>query len=173
MTGCDRFSPIRMTTFSMNDRAQSSGVSDFVSRVVRSEIRKLSAYSVAKSEPGLIKLDAMENPYALPADLRARIARRLAGIPVNRYPEGRADVVKDALRAIGQEPTDTVVAMPATLPAGRTPMAPDTAAAAPVAQEPADRPAASPAVRLPAPSQLAPLRAAARVGHRGVSPAAS
>ena len=67
----------------------------------------------------------------------------------------------DALRAIGQEPTDTVVAMPATLPAGRMPMAPDTAAAAPVAQEPADRPAASPAVRLPAPSQLAPLRAAA------------
>lgn len=72
----------------------------------------------------------------------------------------------DALRAIGQEPTDTVVAMPVNASAGRAPVAPETAEAAPVAQEPADRPAASPAVRLPTPSQLAPLRAAANQSVR-------
>ncbi|MCZ8218465.1 MAG: Hpt domain-containing protein [Acidovorax sp.] len=67
----------------------------------------------------------------------------------------------DALRAIGQTPADTVVALPvegarARLDAADAPMAPaaalvDAAAAAPVA----------PAVRLPGPSQLAPLRVAA------------
>ncbi len=67
----------------------------------------------------------------------------------------------DALRAIGQTPADTVVALPvegarARLDAADAPMAPaaalvDAAAAAP----------AAPAVRLPGPSQLAPLRVAA------------
>ena len=72
----------------------------------------------------------------------------------------------DALRAIGQEPASTVVALPADASAGGTTVAPGATATAPVVQESADRPAVSPAVRLPGPSQLAPLRAAANQSVR-------
>ncbi|HEY3179991.1 MAG TPA: histidinol-phosphate transaminase [Casimicrobiaceae bacterium] len=65
---------------------------------MRPEIRALTAYHVAKAE-GMIKLDAMENPYALPADVRMRLATELAEIAINRYPDGGADAVKRALRA--------------------------------------------------------------------------
>jgi len=71
--------------------------SDFVAATVRPEIRALSAYSVAHAE-GMIKLDAMENPYRLPEVLRERIAAVVAEVPINRYPDGGADAVKSALR---------------------------------------------------------------------------
>jgi histidinol-phosphate aminotransferase len=70
---------------------------DFVAATVRPEIRALSAYSVAHAE-GMIKLDAMENPYRLPEVLRERIAAVVAEVPINRYPDGGADAVKSALR---------------------------------------------------------------------------
>jgi histidinol-phosphate aminotransferase len=53
---------------------------------------------VAKAS-GMVKLDAMENPFPLPEAVRARIAAAVAAVPVNRYPEGPADGVKRALRA--------------------------------------------------------------------------
>jgi len=68
-----------------------------VSRLVRPEIRALSAYAVAKAE-GMIKLDAMENPYALPPAVRARLDAALARVAVNRYPDGGADATRAALR---------------------------------------------------------------------------
>ncbi len=71
--------------------------SDVVAATVRSEIRALSAYPVARAE-GMIKLDAMENPYLLPPAVRAKIATAVAAVPVNRYPDGGADAVKAALR---------------------------------------------------------------------------
>ncbi|MDQ2963305.1 MAG: histidinol-phosphate transaminase [Pseudomonadota bacterium] len=64
---------------------------------MRPEIRALSAYAVAKAE-GMIKLDAMENPYALPAAVRARLGDALARVPINRYPDGAGDAAKGALR---------------------------------------------------------------------------
>ncbi|HSV19943.1 MAG TPA: histidinol-phosphate transaminase [Casimicrobiaceae bacterium] len=68
-----------------------------VASTIRADVRARSAYVVAKAD-GLIKLDAMENPYALPDDLRARVASAAAAAPLNRYPDGGADVVKAALR---------------------------------------------------------------------------
>jgi len=41
-------------------------------KVIRDEIRALSAYHV-QSAQGLVKLDAMENPYRLPEALRREI----------------------------------------------------------------------------------------------------
>ena len=58
----------------------------FVEAVVRPEIRALAAYAVPKA-PGMIKLDAMENPYALPDGLREKVAAAVAAVPVNRYPD--------------------------------------------------------------------------------------
>ena len=71
--------------------------SDFVAATVRPEIRALSAYAVARAD-GLIKLDAMENPYPLPQAVRERIAAAVALVPIHRYPDGGADAVKSALR---------------------------------------------------------------------------
>ena len=70
---------------------------DFVLACVRPEIRALSAYEVAHAE-GMIKLDAMENPFPLPPAIRTRIAAAVAAVPVNRYPDGGARGVKAALR---------------------------------------------------------------------------
>ncbi len=69
-----------------------------VAATIRPDVQSLRAYPVAKAD-GLIKLDAMENPFALPADLRERLARELAGDAVNRYPDGAGDAVKQALAA--------------------------------------------------------------------------
>lgn len=56
-----------------------------IENVVRAEIRALSAYHVPDST-GFVKLDAMENPYTLPAELREELGRRLADVAMNRYP---------------------------------------------------------------------------------------
>ncbi|MEZ5651421.1 MAG: histidinol-phosphate transaminase [Burkholderiaceae bacterium] len=45
----------------------------------------MHAYPVASSE-GLLKLDAMENPYEFDEPLRQALARRLAALSINRYP---------------------------------------------------------------------------------------
>jgi histidinol-phosphate aminotransferase len=81
----------------MNDRAQAFGAAELVAALVRPEVRALSAYAVAKAE-GMVKLDAMENPYALPAATRAALDSALAQVPINRYPDGGADGVRAALR---------------------------------------------------------------------------
>jgi histidinol-phosphate aminotransferase len=78
---------------------------DFVAAVVRPEVRTLSAYAVAKAE-GMIKLDAMENPYALPAAVRSRLGEALARVPINRYPDGAAEAAKGALRRAFSIPAD-------------------------------------------------------------------
>jgi histidinol-phosphate aminotransferase len=74
----------------------SGSAADFVARLVRPEIRALSAYPVAKAE-GMVKLDAMENPYALPVSVRARLEAALSQVAINRYPDGGGDAAKAAL----------------------------------------------------------------------------
>ena len=54
--------------------------------LIRDEVRAISAYHVPDSR-GLIKLDAMENPYGLPLELRAQIAALAAETSLNRYPD--------------------------------------------------------------------------------------
>ena len=76
---------------------KASSAADLVASVVRPEIRALSPYVVAKAE-GMVKLDAMENPYALPGPVRARLDAALSHVAVNRYPDGGADAAKAALR---------------------------------------------------------------------------
>lgn len=55
-------------------------------RWIRPEVLALSAYHVPEAR-GMVKLDAMENPYSLPPDLRRELAERLAQVDLNRYPE--------------------------------------------------------------------------------------
>jgi histidinol-phosphate aminotransferase len=55
-------------------------------KLIRPEILALNAYHVAASD-GMVKLDAMENPYPLPAPLRRELGEYLARVDLNRYPD--------------------------------------------------------------------------------------
>lgn len=77
--------------------ASAADVAARVKATIRPKIRALTAYSVAKAT-GMIKLDAMENPYGLSGEARAEIAAAVANARINRYPDGSGDEVKAALR---------------------------------------------------------------------------
>jgi histidinol-phosphate aminotransferase len=64
--------------------------------LIRPEILALKAYPVPNSA-GMVKLDAMENPYTLPEDLRRELAAVLARVEVNRYPMPTPQKLLDAL----------------------------------------------------------------------------
>jgi len=66
-------------------------------QLIRPEILALSAYHVADAT-GLVKLDAMENPYRLPEALRWELGGLLADAPINRYPDPRGRELQQALR---------------------------------------------------------------------------
>jgi len=68
-----------------------------VKKLIRQEILDLSAYPVPDAS-GMIKLDAMENPYTWPAIAKESWADLLKDLPLNRYPSASADQVKDALK---------------------------------------------------------------------------
>ncbi|MEK6594307.1 MAG: histidinol-phosphate transaminase [Pseudomonadota bacterium] len=76
--------------------------------IIRDEIRALSAYHVPDSV-GLVKLDAMENPYALPAEVRAEIAQLAAAAAFNRYPDPGAAQLKARLREVLEIPPGMAV----------------------------------------------------------------
>ena len=63
-----------------------------------------SAYHVADST-GMVKLDAMENPWSLPESVRQAMALEMARAPVNRYPDPACTALKSALRSALGLPT--------------------------------------------------------------------
>lgn len=63
--------------------------------LVRPEVLALKAYHVPQAQ-GMVKLDAMENPYPLPEKLRRELADALARVDLNRYP----DPTGEKLRAL-------------------------------------------------------------------------
>jgi len=80
--------------------------SDRISRWLRPAVSKMSAYAVADAE-GMVKLDAMENPYCLPEALRDKWAESLRTIDINRYPDPAANALKQSMRANLALPDDT------------------------------------------------------------------
>lgn len=68
-------------------------------KLLRQEILDLHAYSVFDST-GMIKLDAMENPYSLPQSLRKEISDLVADAAINRYPDADACRLKESIRAV-------------------------------------------------------------------------
>ena len=54
--------------------------------MIRKDIRALSAYHVPDAS-GMMKLDAMENPFTLPESLRDAWAEELKRVELNRYPD--------------------------------------------------------------------------------------
>lgn len=72
---------------------------------IRPEVRALSAYHVPDAS-GFIKLDAMENPFELPAELAPGLADALQHASLNRYPDPAARVLTDTLREVAGIPPD-------------------------------------------------------------------
>ena len=67
--------------------------------IVRPDVLSMTPYTVADAT-GFVKLDAMENPYTLPAPLAAQLGEVLAGVALNRYPEPRPAVLVDKLKKV-------------------------------------------------------------------------
>ncbi|GKS75498.1 histidinol-phosphate transaminase [Acidovorax sp. SUPP950] len=63
---------------------------------IRPDVRAMHAYTVQPSA-GLLKMDAMENPFRLPAELQAALGERLGALALNRYPGDRIADLKAAL----------------------------------------------------------------------------
>jgi len=107
-----------------------------VASLVRPEIRALSAYHVPPAS-GLLKLDAMENPYQWPAELKQQWLEILSQVGINRYPDPGAAAVKAGLRQLmgigeqydlllgnGSDEIIQLLALAMTAP-GRTILAPE------------------------------------------------
>jgi histidinol-phosphate aminotransferase len=72
--------------------------------VLRDDVRATEAYAVP-SAVGFIKLDAMENPFALPEAVQRELGNRLGTQPLNRYPLSDPRGFKERLgKAMGLPP---------------------------------------------------------------------
>jgi histidinol dehydrogenase len=64
-----------------------------IQRTIRQDVKSMHAYAIQDSR-GLIKLDAMENPFRLPPELQRELGDRLGRVAINRYPvQSTVDVV--------------------------------------------------------------------------------
>jgi len=78
-------------------------VREQIKRWIQPAVQSMSAYHVPASA-GLIKLDAMENPYSWPREIKQAWLAELAGAEINRYPDAEAKVLKDRIRAVFSVP---------------------------------------------------------------------
>lgn len=70
---------------------------------VRQDVQSMHAYAIQPSA-GLIKLDAMENPFTLPPELQRELGERLGRVAINRYPAASPARVIERLTAFAQVP---------------------------------------------------------------------
>lgn len=111
-------------------------VDELVANVIRPLVRGWQSYHVPSAE-GMVKLDAMENPYLLPPALREELAHRLAALELNRYPVPSYTRLKaaicaqlgvpagyDVLLGNGSDELITMLSVACAIP-GRTILAPE------------------------------------------------
>lgn len=70
---------------------------------IRQDVQSMHAYAIQDSA-GLIKLDAMENPFTLPPALQRELGERLSRVAINRYPGGASANVIARLLEFAQVP---------------------------------------------------------------------
>jgi len=83
----------------------SAALEQRMKRVIRQDIQSMHGYAVQPSA-GLVKLDTMENPFALPPALREALGKRLADVALNRYPAERGDLLRAKLAEHAGMPDD-------------------------------------------------------------------
>lgn len=81
-------------------------ISDKVERLIRPEIRVSCAYTVPEAT-GMVKLDAMENPYPWPSEVKQAWLEMLREVEVNRYPDPDPRRLKQLLREAMGAPVET------------------------------------------------------------------
>jgi len=108
---------------------------ELISAVIRPEIRALTAYKVADAT-GYIKLDAMENPYTWPEEIKAEWLNVVHDAEINRYPDPEAKALCGILKEYNQIPAGSEILLGngsdeiiqlllMALPANATVMAPE------------------------------------------------
>jgi len=70
---------------------------------IRQDVQSMHAYAIQDST-GMVKLDAMENPFGLSPELQAQLGQRLGAVALNRYPGERVNVLRHALAQYAQMP---------------------------------------------------------------------
>jgi len=62
-----------------------NSLADRLRHTIRQDVQGMHAYAIQPSA-GFVKLDAMENPFALPQELQRELGERLGRVAINRYP---------------------------------------------------------------------------------------
>ena len=78
-------------------------LADRLQHTLRQDVPSMHAYAIQPSA-GLVKLDAMENPFRLSEALQRELGERLGRVAINRYPVGCAADVITALSAFVKLP---------------------------------------------------------------------
>src|SRR5215208_2992952 len=78
--------------------------------IIRDDIRALAGYRVLDPS-GMVKLDAMENPYRLPEEVRRHIAAVVADAELNRYPDFAAAPLRNMLREAFDIPEEAALVL--------------------------------------------------------------
>ncbi|MGB1800523.1 MAG: aminotransferase class I/II-fold pyridoxal phosphate-dependent enzyme, partial [Gammaproteobacteria bacterium] len=74
-------------------------IEDQIKKLIKPAILEAKAYHVQKSE-GLIKLDAMENPYIWTDELKSSWAEYMQKAELNRYPDASTSELREKLAAM-------------------------------------------------------------------------
>lgn len=73
-----------------------SDLEERMRQTIRQDVQSMHAYAIQDSR-GLVKLDAMENPFSLPQPLQLALGERLGRAAINRYP---TTIVHDVVQAL-------------------------------------------------------------------------
>jgi histidinol-phosphate aminotransferase len=79
-----------------NMDAKSEPINSTTCQKIRQDVCAMHAYTVQDAK-AMVKLDAMENPHSLPAQLQEKLGRRLGNLALNRYPGARVNDLRCAL----------------------------------------------------------------------------
>ncbi len=79
-------------------------LADRFQRTLRQDVQSMHAYAIQPSA-GFVKLDAMENPFALPPELQRELGERLGRVAINRYPSACVAELVAALTRFVDLPT--------------------------------------------------------------------
>jgi len=62
-----------------------------IARTIRQDVQSTAGYAIQPSA-GMVKLDAMENPFRLPPVLQKALGERLSRVAINRYPQCKGEL---------------------------------------------------------------------------------
>jgi len=79
----------------------SPGLPQRIGATIRQDVKSTHGYAIQDST-GMVKLDAMENPFRLPPDLQRALGERLSRVAINRYPvQSTVDLVAALSQHVG------------------------------------------------------------------------